>query len=55
MFKEENDLQLSVEWVNMLFKFGICKYTDGTYGFQEDVSYTIDDVCENPTIYRSKK
>lgn len=52
-YKQDHALQLSIEWVNMLFKFGICKYSDGTYGFKENVEYTIDDVCDNPTIYRS--
>ena len=51
---KQNITKLSVEWVNLLFKFGICKYEDGTYDFEkEDMLYTVMEVCENPILLKT--
>lgn len=54
-FRSQKNLQLSVDWVNVLLKLKICKYEDGTYGFQEETSFTVDDICQTPSAYRSIK
>ena len=56
LYKEEHSFQLNVDWVNALLKCGIVKYGDGTYGFEnENVTFTVDDMCSNASIFRSIK
>lgn len=54
-FRGFKNLQLSVDWVNVLLKMKICKYEDGTYGFKADCPFTVDDVCQTPSIIRYQK
>lgn len=54
-FRATKNLQLSIDWVNALLKLKICKYEDGTYGFQEETSFTVEDMCQSPSAYRSIK
>ena len=48
-------MKLSLEWVVGLIKYGIVKYEDNTYGFEEKISYTINELCEHPKLIRMIK
>ena len=54
-FTEETGMRINVEWINALLKYGIAKFSDDTYGFEKDIRYTVDDVCEHPTLFRNVK
>ena len=54
-FRSQKNLQLSIDWVNVLLKLKICKYEDGTYGFKGETKLTVDDVCQSPSIIRYNK
>jgi len=51
-YKEERLLMGNPIWVNMLLKCGICKRRDGSYDFEEDVNFTVDEACANPSLAR---
>lgn len=53
-YRRLKNVQMTVDWVNTLFKYGICKYDDGTYGFQDEAPVTLEEMCSNPSAYRSK-
>ena len=54
-YREETKQPLNIEWVAALLKYGICQYEDGTYGFEKDIGYTVDDLCRNPMLMRKVK
>lgn len=53
-YKTETSMLLNPDWVNNLLRAGICKLSDGTYGFErEDIPYSIEQVCEHPTLFKN--
>ena len=53
-YRRLKNVQMTIDWVNTLFKYGISKYEDGTYGFQDEAPFTLDEMCSNPSAYRRK-
>lgn len=54
-YKEETGLSIGINWISFLLKYGICKLRDGSYKFEENVNFTVDDVCKNPNQYMTLK
>ena len=55
-YRNEKKMLLNAEWVNDLLRAQIIKYQDNTYGFdRNDIEFTVDEACENPTAFRSIK
>ena len=55
-YRREKKMLLNAEWVNDLLRAQIMKYEDGSYGFdRNDIEFTVDEACENPTAFRSIK
>ena len=53
IYRNEKHFRVGVEWVKALIRFKIAKYDNGDIEFLEDVPFTVEDMCEKPSIFRT--
>ena len=54
-YRNLTNQSLNIDWVAALLKYGICQFEDKSFGFKENIGFTVDDLCRTPSLIRSIK
>lgn len=50
LYETENGVKIGKVWVYRILRLGPIKHRDGTYGFKMNVGFTMEELCETPSL-----